>query len=84
MLAAMNHIQEVKRKAPDAGTELINSKCFTLKKTMISFQGVSEREIIKMIAALLVMKSHGSSEYFYYLLMSDLVCFIDKLIKSTN
>ena len=30
------------------------------------------------------MKSHVSREEFHYLFISDLVCFIDKLIESTN
>ena len=30
------------------------------------------------------MKSHVSREEFHYLFISDLVCFIDKLIKSIN
>ena len=37
-----------------------------------------------MMEALLGMKSHASSEKLYYLFISDLVYFIDELIKSTN
>ena len=37
-----------------------------------------------MIVALLGVNINASTEHFHYLLMSDLVCFVDKLIKSTD
>ena len=83
MLAAMNHIQEVKSRASDAGTELRNSKKIT-QRTINSFQGGTEHETRTMMAALLDMKTHFSSEKLHFLFVSDLVDFIDKLIKSTN
>ena len=83
MLAAMNHIQEVKSRATDAGTELRNNNFFA-QRTINSFQGGTEHEMRTMIAALLGMKSHVSSKKFHYMFISDLVCFIDKLIKSSN
>ena len=81
-LAAMNHIQDIKSKATEAGTEVRN-RFFSLR-TMKSFQGESEHEIRIMIEALLGMKSRVSIKNSDCFLTSDLVCFIDKLIKSTN
>ena len=83
MLASINHIQEVKSKAPDAGTGLRNIKFYS-QRNINSFQGGPEHEMRIMIAALLGMKSHVSNEKFHYLLIINLVYFIDKLIKSTN
>ena len=51
---------------------------------MNEFQGGSEHEMKTMISALLDMKSRVSSEKFHCSFISDLVCSINKLIKSTN
>ena len=83
MMEAVSHINEFKSKAPNSGTELIKIKFF-LQRTINSSQGGSEHEMRTMIEALLGMKSHVSSEKFHYLIISDLVSFIDKLIKRTN
>ena len=80
MLESMNHIYEVKRKSPNAVTEIRNSKLFSQRATN-SFQGGAEHEMRKTIAAFLGMKIHVSSEKFHCFLTSDVVCFINKLIK---
>ena len=82
MLPDMDHIQEVKSRSTDARTEL--RFFFLSQRTINPFQGGSEHEIGTMIAALLEMKSHVSNIIFHYSFINNLVCFIDKLIKSTN
>ena len=79
MLEAMNLIQEVNSRAPDVGTKLRHRK--NAQRTMNLFQIESEHEMRTMIVVLLGMKSHVSSEKFHYLLISELVYFIYKLIK---
>ena len=75
-LAAMNHIQEVKSRAPNAGTNLRKSILFA-QRTINSFQGGPEHETITITTELLGTKIHVSSEKFHSLLMNDLVCFVD-------
>ena len=81
MLASMNHVQEKKSKAEDAGTELRDSKFFATR-TINSIQGGTEQEIKIMIAAIIGMKSHVTSEKFRYIFPKDSVSFIDKRLDS--
>ena len=76
MLAAMNHVQEVKSTADDAGKETRKSKFFA-QRTINSFQGGSEHEMKTMIAAFLGMKSHVASEKFHYLFIRTFANFLE-------
>ena len=80
MLAAMNHAQEVKSKAENAGTNL-RDRFFFAQRSINSFQGGLENEMKTMIAALLGMKSYVSIETFHYMFIHDLVAFIDEKLK---
>ena len=77
MLASLNYIQENKSKADDAGTESRDS-IFFATRTINSLQGGTEQNTKTMIAAIMGMNSHISSEKFCYIFVKDKVAYIEK------